>query len=98
RRHPPRPGHRNRPGGRAPDPDQPARPGIRPMLTLQELVADNADSINFKWVAGEQAAGQPISNNLGRPGADLVGHLNLIHPSRVQVLGAEELAYYNNFD
>jgi HPr kinase/phosphorylase len=68
------------------------------MLTLQELVADNADSINFKWVAGEQAAGQPISNNLGRPGADLVGHLNLIHPSRVQVLGAEELAYYNNFD
>lgn len=68
------------------------------MLTLQELVADNADSINFKWVAGEQAASQPISNNLGRPGADLVGHLNLIHPSRVQVLGAEELAYYNNFD
>lgn len=68
------------------------------MLTLQELVADNATTINFAWVAGEQAAEQAITNNLGRAGADLVGHLNLIHPSRVQVLGAEELAYYNNFD
>ncbi|HZH56154.1 MAG TPA: HPr(Ser) kinase/phosphatase [Burkholderiaceae bacterium] len=68
------------------------------MLTLQELVADNAERINFKWIAGEQAAAQAITNNLGRAGADLVGHLNLIHPSRVQVLGAEELAYYTNFD
>ena len=68
------------------------------MLTLQELVADNASNINFVWVAGEQAADQPITNNLGRAGAELVGHLNLIHPSRVQVLGAEELAYLNHFD
>src|SRR5690554_4724160 len=68
------------------------------MLTLQEFVTDNAESIDFVWLAGEPAADQPLSNNLGRAGADLVGHLNLIHPSRVQVLGAEELAYYTNFD
>ena len=68
------------------------------MLTLQELITDNASNIKFVWVAGEQAADQAITNNLGRAGADLVGHLNLIHPSRVQVLGAEELAYLNNFD
>ena len=68
------------------------------MLTLQELITDNASNIKFVWVAGEQAAAQAITNNLGRAGADLVGHLNLIHPSRVQVLGAEELAYLNNFD
>ncbi len=68
------------------------------MLTLQEFVSDNVDSIDFTWVAGEQAADQPITNNFGRAGADLVGHLNLIHPSRVQVLGAEELTYYTNFD
>src|SRR5690606_34636794 len=67
------------------------------MLTLRELVNDNAESIDFKWLAGEQAADQRITNNLGRAGADLVGHLNLIHPTRVQVLGAEELAYYTNF-
>ena len=68
------------------------------MLTLQELITDNASNIKFAWVAGEQAADQAITNNLGRAGADLVGHLNLIHPSRVQVVGAEELAYLNNFD
>jgi len=68
------------------------------MLTLHELLAENANNIKFTWLAGEQAADQPITNNLGRASADLVGHLNLIHPSRVQVLGAEELAYYLNFD
>jgi HPr kinase/phosphorylase len=30
--------------------------------------------------------------------ADLVGHLNLIHPSRIQVFGSEELSYYMRFD
>jgi HPr kinase/phosphorylase len=30
--------------------------------------------------------------------ADLIGHLNLIHPSRIQVFGREEMAYYTRFD
>src|SRR3546814_9603303 len=34
----------------------------------------------------------------GMAAADLVGHLNLIHPSRIQVFGQEELAYYSRFD
>lgn len=68
------------------------------MLTLQELVRDNASDINFIWLAGEQSADQTLSNKTGRASADLVGHLNLIHPSRIQVVGAEELAYYTNFD
>src|SRR5699024_2088239 len=29
--------------------------------------------------------------------AELVGHLNLIHPARIQVIGSEELAYYVRF-
>lgn len=68
------------------------------MLTLQELVRDNASAINFIWLAGEQSAEQNLTNKLGRASADLVGHLNLTHPSRIQVLGAEELAYYTHFD
>jgi HPr kinase/phosphorylase len=31
-------------------------------------------------------------------GADLVGHLNLIHPARIQVFGPEELQYYTRFE
>ncbi|MFN7668093.1 MAG: hypothetical protein ACK5OT_06155, partial [Burkholderiales bacterium] len=30
--------------------------------------------------------------------ADMVGHLNLIHPGRIQVFGHEEVAYYARLD
>src|SRR5690554_988482 len=67
------------------------------MLTIQELVSDNADKIPFTWVAGASAADRLIPD-LGMSGADLVGHLNLIHPSRIQVFGTEELSYYTRFE
>ncbi|HWK71789.1 HPr(Ser) kinase/phosphatase [Pollutimonas sp. M17] len=67
------------------------------MLTIQELVSDNADKIPFTWIAGLGAAHRLIPD-LGMSGADLVGHLNLIHPSRIQVFGTEELSYYTRFD
>lgn len=67
------------------------------MLTIQELVQDNEDKIPFVWIAGRNA-GQRFVSDLGASGADLVGHLNLIHPSRIQVFGAEELSYYVRFD
>lgn len=67
------------------------------MLTIQELVKDNADKIPFEWVAGHDAA-QRVVADPGAHSAELVGHLNLIHPSRIQVFGAEELSYYVRFD
>ena len=67
------------------------------MLTIQELVSDNEDKIPFTWIAGHNA-GQRVVSELGASGADLVGHLNLIHPSRIQVFGTEELSYYVRFD
>ncbi len=67
------------------------------MLTIQELVSDNADRIPFTWAAGQSAAHRLIPD-LGMSAADLVGHLNLIHPSRIQVFGAQELAYYSRFE
>jgi HPr kinase/phosphorylase len=68
------------------------------MLTVQELVDDNADKIPFTWIAGQAAADRAIPDEGMAAAADLVGHLNLIHPWRVQVLGDEELAYYTRFD
>ncbi len=67
------------------------------MLTVQDLINENADKISFTWVAGTEAANRVITNE-GLSGADLVGHLNLIHPARIQVFGKEELAYYNRMD
>jgi HPr kinase/phosphorylase len=67
------------------------------MLTIQELVSDNADKISFNWAAGLGAAHRLIPD-VGMSAADLVGHLNLIHPSRIQVFGKEELSYYTRFE
>ena len=63
------------------------------MLTVQELVDDNADKIPFNWISGQGAADRAIPDD-GMAAADLVGHLNLIHPGRIQVFGHQETEYY----
>jgi len=67
------------------------------MLTIQELVSDNADKISLTWIAGAGAAHRLIPDT-GMASADLVGHLNLIHPARIQVFGKAELSYYTRFE
>lgn len=67
------------------------------MLTVKDLVDDNLEDITFSWLAGESAANRVIPDN-GMAAADLIGHVNLIHPSRIQVFGHEEMAYYSRFD
>ncbi len=67
------------------------------MLTVQELVSDNHDKIPIIWAAGK-SAGDHIISAQGTSAADLVGHLNLIHPARIQVFGEAEVSYYNRFD
>jgi HPr kinase/phosphorylase len=67
------------------------------MLTIQDLVSDNAEKLPFAWEAGLEAAHRLIPD-IGGSGADLVGHFNLIHPSRIQVFGSQELSFYNRSD
>lgn len=64
------------------------------MLSIHELFLDNLARFDFEWLAGEQAA-LHIELEHGMSAADLVGHLNLIHPRRIQVLGIEEINYYH---
>lgn len=67
------------------------------MLTVQELVSDNHDKIPMIWAAGKNASDRVIPAQ-GTSAADLIGHLNLIHPARIQVFGEAEVSYYNRFD
>jgi len=67
------------------------------MLTIATLVADNKERLGLRWLAG-QARAHEVELGHGRAAADLIGHLNLIHPARIQVLGIEELNYYTRFD
>ncbi len=63
------------------------------MPTVQSLIDENLQALGFALIAGAKGTHRPLADDVSAA-ADLVGHLNLIHPSRVQVLGHEELNYY----
>jgi HPr kinase/phosphorylase len=64
-------------------------------VTVAELVQANQESLKLTWLAGEDIAAQrELAKDVAEP-ADLVGHLNLIHPSRIHVYGHEERDYYH---
>ena len=63
-------------------------------LTIQRLYDDNRDSLQLGWFAGFPGGERLISGDVASA-ADQVGHLNLIHPGRIQVFGHQELNYYH---
>jgi len=66
------------------------------MTTFQSLYEANREALKLSWIAGESAASKPLDtpDTSGLASADLVGHLNLIHPNRLHVLGEPEVRYY----
>ncbi|HMN79902.1 MAG TPA: HPr(Ser) kinase/phosphatase [Burkholderiaceae bacterium] len=62
-------------------------------LTVKELVDANRESLSLHWLAGAAGGQRTLAAGTAEP-ADLVGHLNLIHPARIHVLGHEEIAFY----
>lgn len=66
------------------------------MLSIQDLAADNDETLRFTWIAGKEGRARHIQDSaVNTSAADLIGHLNVIHPSRIQVFGKEELIFYN---
>ncbi|MCW8956683.1 MAG: HPr(Ser) kinase/phosphatase [Gammaproteobacteria bacterium] len=66
-------------------------------LTPQDLFDHLRQHIDLHWLAGKQHAQRIIKRNLHLNYlATLIGHLNLIHPNRVQVIGKTEWNYLNN--
>ena len=64
--------------------------------SIARLYEDNAAKLGLSWVDGRGGDGQAVR----RDNADavaLVGHLNLIHPNRIQVLSRRELAYIDGY-
>jgi HPr kinase/phosphorylase len=65
-----------------------------PRLSVQQLFEDRRERLGLGWAAGASGSHRELTNEmLARPGVGLIGHLNLIHPLIVQVLGASELDY-----
>ncbi len=68
-------------------------------LTVNQLFESHAEKLVLEWVAGRAGRERGIQFTQDAGGKrdyaemPLVGHLNLIQPSRIQVLGSTELRY-----
>ena len=66
-----------------------------PRLSVQRLFDDRSARLRLSWVAGAAGAGREITGEmLTRPGIGIIGHMNLIHPLMVQVVGRREAEYF----
>ncbi len=64
--------------------------------SIARLYEDNAAKLGLGWVGGRGGDTAPVRRDAADAAA-LVGHLNLIHPNRIQVLGRRELAYIDGY-
>jgi len=66
-------------------------------ISVAQLYDDNRDKLRLAWVGGEAGSKALIRRDSDDAPA-LVGHLNLIHPNRMQVLGSHEAAHLASVD
>lgn len=67
-------------------------------VTVRDLLSSLQPRLQLEWVGGKTAGDRSIQAAPTESGITLVGHLNLIHPNRVQVLGTRELDYTARLD
>lgn len=63
-------------------------------VEISRLFADNRERLDLEWIAGRDGGGRSLSRDTtAQIDVGLVGHMNFIHPFRVQLIGAAEHAY-----
>src|SRR5450759_5125692 len=64
--------------------------------SIARLYEDNAARLGLDWISSRGGDAAPVRRDSADTAA-LVGHLNLIHPNRIQVLGRREIAYIDGY-
>jgi HPr kinase/phosphorylase len=63
-------------------------------VSVEALFRDMAEQLDLQWVAGRDGGQRSLSSEtIQKPSLALIGHLNFVHPNRVQVLGCAEMDY-----
>ncbi len=63
-------------------------------IPIARLFADNEERLALVWVAGRDGGEKLLSRDTSdQAHVGLVGHMNFIHPFRIQVIGPAEIAY-----
>jgi HPr kinase/phosphorylase len=69
------------------------------VITVTQLYRDTRRKLKMRWVAGKDGGdNQLTSDTVSKPSLALIGHLNFVHPNRVQVLGCAEMDYLRQLD
>ena len=72
---------------------------MTPTVTADDLFREQQQNLKLDWAAGKSGRDRLLEPATARfPGMALVGHLNLIHPNRVQVIGTGEAQYLDSLD
>lgn len=70
-----------------------------PLLTANDLFEAQAAALKLKWTAGRDGGARLLEPSTAKhPGMALVGHLNFVHPNRIQVIGEAEAKYLRDLD
>ncbi|MEW5770643.1 MAG: HPr(Ser) kinase/phosphatase [Pseudomonadota bacterium] len=73
---------------------EPAEHITQPHLTVAELFRLAGGRLRLNWLAGQRGGARVLtSETVQKPTLALIGHLNFVHPNRVQVLGCAEMDY-----
>ena len=65
-------------------------------VSVETLFRDMAEQLAMQWIAGRDGGKRSLSSEtIQKPTLALIGHLNFVHPNRVQVLGCAEMDYLN---
>ena len=68
--------------------------GVVRQYSVERIFAENQARLGLNWVAGRQGGNRVLTGDAAlKPTIGQVGHMNFIHPFRIQILGAAELAY-----
>lgn len=63
-------------------------------VSIDKLFSDNREKLGLTWRAGRQGGNRVLTGESAlKPTIGQVGHMNFIHPFRVQMVGAAESAY-----
>jgi HPr kinase/phosphorylase len=63
-------------------------------ISVADLFRQAGEQLQLAWVAGHAGGNRKLtSETVQKPTLALIGHLNFVHPNRVQVLGCAEMDY-----
>ena len=68
--------------------------GAMRQVSIDQMYAENQQRIGLSWLVGRQGGNRVLTGETAlKPTIGQVGHMNFIHPFRVQIIGAAEAAY-----